>query len=257
VLETLEIIARGLPLVPDETVYYQLLTIDSILGVPGPDLRPQATRLLQDAAERCGEEPRRTRLLEAAGRIAAGGLCASVFAVESPQNLVMTIEEWQEQEALERAAAERTELPALPRFEVRDLFPGLTLRLSGDAIAHVKTVDPLTFDEAVPVPVGETFEPVPDLRTLVSTVRAINAQWTRIKMPRSPHLPRIQSELDACRGWVRSGQDRADPPVCFSGLLVHKLFPDAGETAGLAFRIEFLFNAALHYTRLTSCQENL
>jgi hypothetical protein len=94
---------------------------------------------------------------------------------------------------------------------------------------------------------GSSFEPVPDLRTLVSTIRVIDEQWKRVTLPRSPHLPRIESELGACRGWIRSGQSRGAPPVCFTAPLSSKLFPNSGETAGLAFRIGFLFAAVLHY----------
>jgi hypothetical protein len=91
------------------------------------------------------------------------------------------------------------------------------------------------------------FQPVADLPSLVSCVRAINQQWERVKPRRTGHVPRIESEIGACRGWVRGGQDRGPAPVCFTAPLAAKVFAASGETEGLACRIAFLFAAVLHF----------
>jgi hypothetical protein len=274
-LETLQIIAQGLDRVPDEAVESQLVSFDALLGIPGMNLRADGVRLLRGAAEACTDPARRDRILKAAQAVEAGEPCAwtpeGLTGSQAAAAQTATLQDWEEQVAAERAAAERTGLPPLPDFGLRDMFPGLSVRIQqsfrdldeqlvpAGQVLHFQELVYSAEDSSYRLGFKECrmrlsenhgnayFQPVADLPSLVSCVRAIKQQWERVKPRPSGHVPRIESEIGACRGWVRGGQDRGPAPVCFTAPLAAKVFPAAGETEGLACRIAFLFAAVLHF----------
>ena len=81
-----------------------------------------------EAAARCTDPVRRERIRKAA------------HAVEAQ---TATLQDWEEQVAAERAAGKRSGLPPLPELGLRDMFPGLTVRIpkTGEVLHFQEVVD--------------------------------------------------------------------------------------------------------------------
>lgn len=144
----LETIARTLPMLP--AVEDQLVTFDSLVGVSDAEHRPEAARMLRNAAAASADGGRRQRLLDAADAVAAGQPCAltpdGLSARQAAAAQTITMEEWErrggdpvaapsespgfddsdedEEDFLDQAP------PVLPHLPVRHFFDGLRVRVA-------------------------------------------------------------------------------------------------------------------------------
>jgi len=110
-------VARTLPDVPPDLVEDRLLTFDALLDHLDAEERREAAAWLGEAAGRCPDDERRTRVLAAAAAVAAGQPCA-----RTPEGLTAA-------EAA-RAGTTRLEPPDPTRpLSVRDFRPGMLIRV--------------------------------------------------------------------------------------------------------------------------------
>ena len=255
--ETLAAIAKTLPLLSGETFEAQLLGFEMLANQGG--LESAASILLRDAAFSTGGGEMRARLLQASELIARGVPCAVTPAGSA----------WTQAGDPDHAVSD------MPQLGVRDLFPGMTIRVvrtfldyggkpvEAGEILHFKSLDyyareegyTLEFEEkTIPLcdqKAGDSdvisnngnayFEPVADLESVKRALAYVEKAWTRLPREQRGKLKRAGVEIDQCRHWILS--DRKKPaPVCLSGPAAIAALPNT-DGDHLGYQIAFLFAA--------------
>jgi hypothetical protein len=254
---TIEAVAKTLPLLSGETFEAQLLAFDMLANLGG--LQSAASILLRDAAFSAEDGELRARLLQASELMARRVPCAV-----TPEGLT-----WKQAGNPDHAVSE------MPQLGVRDLFPGMTIRVVqsfrdyGDKpveageILHFKSLDyyareegyTLEFEEKTIPLCGERagdsdvlsnygnayLEPVAELESVQRALAYVEKAWTRLPREQRGKLKRAGVEIDQCRSWILS--DRKTPaPVCLSGPAAIVALPNS-DGSHLGYQIAFLFAA--------------
>jgi hypothetical protein len=98
--ETLRSIAKSLPGLPPDTVESMLVTFDTLVHFGDQGTRPEAALYLREAAEGCGDQAQKERLLRAADSVEAGGAVALTPDGQTWQQAAaaqtVRAEDWQE-----------------------------------------------------------------------------------------------------------------------------------------------------------------
>jgi len=264
-LQSMENIARTLPVVPPDVVPSQLATFEMMAGLVGSYCWEPAARLLRQTAEGCVDETRRDQVLRVAEALAARAVDAS--GGQTPKI---------EPEAPGQALPRATPAPAvMPEFSVSGFFTGMTVRVArgfvdcdgrlvtaGDVLHFRKGSyfpyddgHTLTFLERVIRLSGNDpderaviqnsgnsyFKPLPGPEALRGCLAEIDDQWAYLEPGESERAAAVRTEIENCRQWLARPEPRGPAPACLTAPIAAVAFPHQGRTLGLARLIAFLF----------------
>ena len=266
VLASLESIANALPSLPPEAVESMLVTFDSLASFCEESARPEAARLLRDAAARSSEATAKARLLLAADRVAAGEPCAmtpdGLTWRQAARANTITADEWQARggdASLPQPPPPPAGPPTLPHLSVRHFFPELLVHVArefSDAdgilvgagerlyfrsfkrtgrVEYTLTfrerklrflIDDPAHYELVENQDNRWFQPVPTIDCLQELWEIVDERLSEIYLP-----DELASDMDDCQVWLFEEDDRGSTPQCSSGARAAALFGAGSEMA--------------------------
>jgi len=266
----LESIAKSLPGLPREAIESMLVTFDTLAGLGVESCRPDAARMLRDAAVLCPDPAGQERLLRAADSVAAGEPCA-----RTPDGLTwqqaaaantITMEQWRERGGDAAPPEEPAEPPALPHLRVRHFFPGLVVRVAREFSdvdgLHVPRGESMCFrsyrrsgrdeytlsfrERNLRLGIGDAahqaivenagnrwFQPVPSMECLQELWEIVDERLSEADLdePSSEFVQPIVEDLEECQAWLFEEGERGPAPRCASGALAAEIFGDDSELA--------------------------